>query len=160
MRLIFLCLFILLGKPSLTFGGAFDDLIRKNGLFYESWSDVPFTGEITGIDRGAFKDGLRHGRWVQGHENGQVKSEGDYENGLKQGQWIGYYKNGQIFYEGAYVDGIKDGLWVSFYDDGKIFYRGQYKKGKEDGAWLGFNPDGTPWPYRTGIYKDGVRVDK
>ena len=41
-----------------------------------------------------------------------------------------------------------------------FFYRGQYKKGKEDGAWLGFNPDGTPWPYRTGIYKDGVRVDK
>ena len=55
---------------------------------------------------------------------------------------------------------VKDGLWVSFYDDGKIFYRGQYKKGKEDGAWIGFNPDGTPWPYRTGTYRDGVRVGK
>lgn len=158
MRSIFLLLFALLGIPSHTFADTFHDLIKKNGRFYKSSSEIPFTGEITGRDHGAFKDGLRHGRWIYGHENGQVKSEGDYKDGLKQGLWIGYYQNSQIFYQGSYLDGKKDGAWVSFYDNGKLFYRGEYKEGKEEGEWIGFNPDASPWPYRTGIFKGGKRI--
>ena len=26
----------------------FDDLVERNGLFYEKFTDVPFTGEVTG----------------------------------------------------------------------------------------------------------------
>ena len=137
-----------------------EDLIKKNGLYYDLEADSPFSGEIGGQDSGFFKEGLKNGRWIYHHLNGQVKSEGDFQDGQEQGTWLGYYENGQVFFEGSYLSGVKEGLWVSYYDDGKIFYRGHYKDGKEDGRWVGFNPDGSVWPYRTGHFRDGVKVSE
>ena len=72
--------------------------------------------------------------------------------------WRGYYDDGQLFYEGGYRAGMKDGPSVSYYENTKIFYEGEYKAGKEHGSWIGFNPDGTVWAYRTGLFKDGLKI--
>ena len=158
MQIIFPVLLLLIGVPFPTFGETLDDLVKINGLYYKISRDIPFNGVIHGQNHGSFKNGSRHGQWVYHYDNGRVKSEGNYKLGKKEGTWVGYYHNGKIFYEGAYLDGIKEGLWVSFYDDEKVFYRGQYKAGKEDGPWIGFNPDGSSWSYRTGLFKNGVKV--
>tara|TARA_B110000211_G_scaffold155918_1_gene176759 strand:+ start:342 stop:458 length:117 start_codon:yes stop_codon:yes gene_type:complete len=33
-----------------------DDLVEREGLYYEKFTDVPFTGEVTGRKQGSFKD--------------------------------------------------------------------------------------------------------
>ena len=41
-----------------------DDLVERKGLYYKKFTDVPFTGEITGRTKGQLKDGEREGPWV------------------------------------------------------------------------------------------------
>ena len=40
------------------------DLVEREGLYYEKFTDVPFTGEVTGVEQGSFKDGER---WCLGY---------------------------------------------------------------------------------------------
>ena len=35
-----------------------DDLVRREGLFYEKFTNIPFTGEATGQIQGSFKNGV------------------------------------------------------------------------------------------------------
>ena len=135
-----------------------DQLVKIGGIYYKISSDIPFSGEVRGQSSGFFENGLRQGNWTYRHPNGQPKSEGAYLRGEKDGLWRGYYDNGQLFYEGGYRAGMKDGPWVSYYEDAKIFYKGEYQAGKEHGTWIGFNPDGTVWEYRTGLFKDGLKI--
>ena len=41
----------------------FKDLVERDGLWYEKFSNEPFTGKVTGIKQGSFKDGKRNGEW-------------------------------------------------------------------------------------------------
>jgi len=54
-----------------------DDLVERDGLYYQKFINVPFTGKVTG----SFKNGEREGTWVSYWENGQLSSKGDYTNG-------------------------------------------------------------------------------
>ena len=47
-----------------------DDLVETNGLYYKKFTDVPFDGEVTGKEQGAFRDGKRNGPWVGCDEDG------------------------------------------------------------------------------------------
>ena len=80
--------------PSLALSGevTMDDLVITNGLHYKKFTDVPFTGKITGKRQGLFRNGKRHGPWVEYDKNGQLSRKGTYKNGHL---WlIGPYKNG------------------------------------------------------------------
>ena len=143
-----------------SFSETMENLVLRDGLYHQLSSEQPFSGEITGKNQGYFKDGLRHGVWVHFHDNGEVKSQGRFQDGLKHGSWIGFYENGQLFYKGRYVEGKKYGLWVSYYDDETLFYQGSFEDGKETGLWKGFNPDGTTWPYRTGVFINGEKLNE
>ena len=35
----------------------YEDLVRRNGLFYKKFTDVPFTGKTTGQEQGKIKKG-------------------------------------------------------------------------------------------------------
>ena len=75
--------------PALAFGETMDDLVKRDGIHYKKFSDVPFTGKITeGLTQGSF----RNGKW--------------------DGPYIDYHYNGRIFAKGTYKDGMYDGLWV------------------------------------------------
>ena len=67
-----------------------DDLVEREGIYYEKFTDVPFSGKVTG------------------------KTTGRFVNGKFEGSFIGYYDNGQLKTRGNYVDGKSDGLWKSF----------------------------------------------
>ena len=60
------------------------DLVERDGLYYEKFTDAPFNGKVTGDKQGSFKDGKRDGAWVTYHENGQLWSKGNYKNGKKE----------------------------------------------------------------------------
>ena len=112
-----------------------DDLVKTDGLFYKKFTDVPFTGMVTGQEQGSFKKGKREGTWVLYYDNGRIRDKGDYKNGQKDGPWVDYHKNGQLN------------------------AKGDYWNGKKDGSWVFYNEDGTVDEELTGTYKNGVKVE-
>ena len=127
--------FVVLLFPALALGEevTFADLVERDGLYYKKVTEVPFTGKVTGLQQGRFKNGVMEGPWVSYHENGQLLSEGAFKNGKTEGPWVYYWDNGQL--------GSK----------------GDYKNGKREGPWVDYNRDGTVDEENTGTYKNGVK---
>ena len=42
-----------------------DDLVKRNGIYYKGFTDVPFTGKITGQVIASFKNGVKEGSWEE-----------------------------------------------------------------------------------------------
>jgi antitoxin component YwqK of YwqJK toxin-antitoxin module len=123
----------------LTASGAFATsmgyLVKTDGLYYEMFTDVPFTGEVDeGVYRGAVKNGNREGPWVMYYGEGRVWSKGGYKNGNRDGYWVMYYPSGQLATKGAYKNGEREGHWAWFREDGTRNEESSvtYRKGKED----------------------------
>jgi len=125
-------LFISLSSPSwsMTLG----DLVERDGLYYEKFTDVPFSGEVTGGEQGSFESGKKEGAWISYWDNGQLEAKGNYENGKLEGAFVRYWDNGQLR------------------------SKGNYKDGKKEGAWVGYNEDGTVDKESTGTYKNNVKI--
>ena len=62
-----------------------DDLVERENILYLKFSDVPFTGEVTGRYKGSVKYGKREGAWVYYHDNGQLWFKSNFENGKEEG---------------------------------------------------------------------------
>jgi len=85
----------LLSSPS--WGETMDDLVERNGLYYQKFTDVPFTGEITGpiavdnwSEQGSVKNGKREGAWVSNYSDWQIASKGNYKNGKQSVSYVIY----------------------------------------------------------------------
>ena len=65
-----------------------DQLVERNGVYYEVNSEVPYTGKVTDT-----------------HENGQLYIKGSYKDGKRDGLRTWWYEDGQKGYEGTYKDG-------------------------------------------------------
>ena len=89
-----------------------NDLVERKGLFYKKFSDVPFTGKVTGKGQGELKDGKKDGPWIRYHDTGQLEDNGTYKDGKMDGPWIKYHYNGQLWWKGTWKDGKKVGPWV------------------------------------------------
>ena len=126
------CLLFL--SPNVVLSETMNDLVKREGIYYQKFSVVPFSGVTTGNEQGTFK------------------------NGKKEGAWVGYWDNGQLFYKGNYKNGKAEGAWVSYWDDGQLRAKGNWNKDKKEGTWVGYNTDGTVWKEMTGIFKDGVKI--
>ena len=104
-------LLLVLLFPSLALGEevTLDDLIQRDGIFYEKFSKVLFTGKVTGLQQGRFKNGVMEGPWVSYHENGQLLSEGAFKNGLREGPLVHYTSDGTVDEEltGTFKNGVK-----------------------------------------------------
>ena len=69
--------------PALALSETMGALVKTDGLYYKKFSDVPFTGKGTGNPQGSFKDGRKHGPWVEYHDNGRLWVKGTYKNGVR-----------------------------------------------------------------------------
>jgi len=65
----------------MTFGETMDDLVKRDGIFYKNFTNVPFTGTITGKSQGEIRNGKQDGSWVFYNENGQLWMKGTYKDG-------------------------------------------------------------------------------
>ena len=92
-----------------------DDLVERGGFYYQKFTDVPFTGKVTGNQQCSIKNGQREGAWVGYHDSGTLKRKGNYKNGYQEGVWVHYYENTQLEYKGNYKDGYQEGAWISYY---------------------------------------------
>ena len=125
--------------PSLALGETvkYEDLVKRpkwTDLYYKKFTDVPFTGKVTGVYQGSLKDGKKYGSWLHYHGNGQLWSKRTYQDGKEEGTSVSYYEDGQIMYKGTFKDDMKDGPWVYNYDDLTVNEK------------------------RTGTFKDGVKI--
>jgi antitoxin component YwqK of YwqJK toxin-antitoxin module len=134
------------------------ELVERKGVYFKKFSEVPFTGKVTGKEQGIIKNGKKEGSWVTYHENGQLKEKGNFKNGRWYGPWVSYWKNGQLLLEGTYENGFSNGPAVSYHKNGKLKYKGTFKNGEEDGPWVGYNEDGTVDKKNTGTFKNGKKI--
>lgn len=69
-----------------------DDLIERNGLWYEKFTSAPLTGSV-----------------YTEYAGGERVKNGEFVDGLKEGLFEIYYENGQLTSKGSYKDGEFDG---------------------------------------------------
>ena len=106
-----------------------DELVKRDGLYYEKLSKTLFTGKVTGKEQGRIKNGKKEGEWVEYYPKGLVG---------------GGYTRARSLRKGSYKDGEREGEWYYYYDDdGKLSAKGSYKNGEEEeGEWFRYNSDG------------------
>ena len=80
-----------------------EQLVKRQGVFYEINTTTPFTGNTVGY-----------------HKNGQLKSKANYKNGERDSLWESYYENGELEIKANYKDGERDGLWEYYDEDGQL----------------------------------------
>ena len=73
-----------------------DDLVVRSRLYYKKFSEIPFTGEVTGEQQGRMENGKKKGAWVYYHKNGQLWMTGSYSvGGYREGEWHEYLEDGR-----------------------------------------------------------------
>lgn len=98
----------------------YDNLVKRNGLYYEKFSVTPFTGKIQGSWQGTIKNGKRNGIWHRYYEQGQLWWKCNFKDGLREGQCIDYYINGNISYKANYKNDITVGYIYHYNKDGTL----------------------------------------
>ena len=87
MKILFLIISIFfISLPSWSETLTIDDLVERNDLYYKKFTNVPFTGEISGKENWKFKNGKKDGEWVYYHVNGKLFYKGNYKDGKKEGE--------------------------------------------------------------------------
>jgi|GEM_PF-1035298 len=147
------------------------DLVENpgDGLVYKKFRDVPFTGVVMAtaddpIQR-SYKDGVKHGRWVEFDANGLVKTKSEFSEGQLQKK-VGfengketteeryeYYGSGKLYQKSNYREGESHGLQESYYANGQLYYKQNYKDGELHGLEEEYYENGQVW-IRVN-YKDG-----
>jgi len=87
-----LCLLL----PITTFGETMDDVKKREGLYYKKFTDVPFTGTVTGEEQGELVDGKKEGLWFVYYHDGQLEKKGTYKDGEKEDDWVYYSRDGSV----------------------------------------------------------------
>ena len=96
------------------------DLEERGGLYYEKFSDVPFTGKVDGEDQGKISKGKREGKWVFYFESGQLKKKGNYKDGKLDGEWLEYGNSGRLETKQNYKEGKEEGEQLYYKRNGQV----------------------------------------
>ena len=179
----------ILFAPSYSYAVDMNDLVLREGKYFQQFQTIPYSGEVlhrgTGWGAsGQMKDGVRVGDWISFYTNGQLDWNGSYLNGCRDGKWnwyyysgkvkarreyrscklngmsVAYFENGLTKFRGEYREGSRNGPWVSYRDDFSIVFEGEYRNGKPVGDWVAFHKDGTVNDYSTGFFVDGIKSVK
>ena len=60
-----------------------DELLKRDGLYYKKFTNVPFSGKTTGKTQRTYKDGKAHGPSLRYHATGQLWWKETYKDGKK-----------------------------------------------------------------------------
>ena len=132
-------------------------LSNKDGLLYEEFADIPFTGKVAGQEKGRINKGIKIGKWIEYWDNGQLLGKYNYKNGEHDGEQLEYYENGLISRKVNFKDGKLDGEYIKYYESGQLGIKRNYKDGKHDGEWLSYSENGQL--IETFIYKNGEIIE-
>lgn len=97
-----------------------DELVERNGVFYEKFSTEPFTGSVTGRTSGRMSKGLFNGLVTTFDEEGRLSAQLMHVNGLANGEYSEFYPSGQLKSKGRYKDDILDGTLEMYAESGNL----------------------------------------
>jgi len=129
-QLIILTLLIF---PISSWAVTLDELVTRDGIHFKKFSDLPYTGEVTGTYQGQFLDGKRHGRWLIYFQSGQLLFEINYDRGMRDGLYRQFHPNGVLSIKGLYKNGEWVGEWTEYYLSGQAESKGHYLNSLEVG---------------------------
>ena len=154
----YLLIIFLLLSPSLSWSKDvnIEDLVKTDGLYYEKFTDEPFTGEVTGNQQGKISKGKREGEWLIYHSNGQLEEDVNFKDGKKEGEYLRYSKNGKLYHKGNYKNDKIEGEYLIYYPNGQLRSKCNWKDGNLEGEYLNYYQNGQL--KRTEIYKDGELI--
>ncbi|MAJ24635.1 MAG: hypothetical protein CMP36_03905 [Rickettsiales bacterium] len=134
----------------------FNDLQKRDGLFYEKFKEEPFSGKVVGRRRGNIVEGQIEGEWLV-YNNGQLWIKSNYKDGKRDGEWVRYYASGQLHIKINYKEGKTDGVYIFFNKNGTLQKKGNFKLGKKDGECFEYYMSGQL--RKTQIYKNGKLIE-
>ena len=95
-----------------------DDLIERDGLYYEKFTDKPFTGKVTGIKQGKIRKGIKKGKWKEYWESGILKESYTIKRGNYDSEYIEYTNDGKLKMKALWEEGKLDSGEGLIYFDG------------------------------------------
>ena len=119
---------------SFLIAASFDELVERDGVYYQKSSQVPYTGQIDGIEKGLIRNGKKEGLWTTFFSDGRALSKAHFKNGILNGHFESYQSNGDVRAIGNYKDGKRSGDWVTYQSSGEV------------------------WQILSGTFIDGVKV--
>lgn len=128
----------------------------ENGIvkvYYMGENGVKFIEEVE------FKNAKENGKWILWNESEGYKSkEGVYKNGLKHGKEIWWHENGNKHAEINYKNDKIDGKMVIYYSNSKKSLEESYKEDKKHGRRILWDDSGAV--ICDEIYNEGKLVKK
>lgn len=116
---------------------SFDDLVERDGLYYEKFSDVPFTGNVVSRIQGRIIKGKQDGIWLIFDQDGKLSSKSNFRKGIADGQQFLYlHENGDLSATFTYKQGQLYGEYISYFKNGQIKSKANYKEGKREGEYI------------------------
>ena len=80
-------------------------LIERNNVYYEKFSNEPFSGRVKGKINGTLKNGRFEKEVFFYHDNGQLIKNGNFTKGVPDNNWKFYDENGDIVIDGILTNG-------------------------------------------------------
>ena len=162
---VLLCL-----SASVVWSETMDDLVKRNGVYYKKFSNIPFSGTVKSIVdhkwefthlflkekrliKGKIEKGMKVGLWetyiaesehtksIGNEKVGQLVESGNYKNGNKDGIWL-IYSGTFLSQKIPYKNGKKEGKGLGYYEDGNLKSELNFKNNKKEGKGLGYYKDG------------------
>ena len=98
-----------------------DDLVIRDGLYYKKFTEVPFSGKVTGQYQGKIRNGKKEGPWVEYNSDGRLSRKVTYKNGKEDTSVeYNYSENGQLEFKTNYKEGKLHGPLTFYYPDGQL----------------------------------------
>ena len=145
-KLVFLPLLVFL-FPVVSMGETVDrtELVTRDNLYYKKFTDVPFSGTVTGKEQGRLLEGKKIGTWLSFYESGQLHTRSIYwEPNVLDGEFSKYHENGCLQIRMGFVDGEEHGLFSLFFEKNcDVQIVGHYDKGKRIGEWVQLSESGS-----------------
>ena len=133
-----------------------DELVERDGVFYEKFSNKPYSGNTTGRTIGKIAEGNYEGEVLTYHENGQLESQQVVVRGVREGEFRGFDEEGNLELVTLVANGELNGE-ARFYEEGELSEVITYKNGVRHGLYENFSEVSS---YRKGRYENGIKIGK
>ena len=125
-------------------------------VYYEKFSDLPYTGEITGEEQGSLRKGLKEGEWVEYYYNGQLESQENFKNGLRNGKSVWYPQQWTFMVEKDFITTTKSKVNRSIITIMDSCKKEELTRMEREGEWVWYQPNGELREKET--YKNGEKI--
>jgi len=161
MRRVLTAAMLVVGMIACSGATSIGDLKQKDGIWYVSSPDKPYTGEATSFyasgkpeARKFIKAGKVDGVWIEWYEDGRKRYEATWKDGLQEGKSSRWYPGGQVKLEEEHAMGTLNGVQREYYENGQKKSERPFVDGKPYGTWTFWNEEGRK--EKVEIYQDGV----